>query len=174
MSRAFVQDVKATSDYCFDERFFCYCEDTDLVLRANLLGYRPAYVDQLVALHEGQASSRSKPGSFIAYHGLRNAIWMHFKLLPTSILIRNSPWLLLAHLLTVVRQTLSGRPGVMFAVYRDAFKQLSSILEERARFKLAVRVTPAVFEKAISSRFYRQGYFGVVLSEWGFKRDATN
>jgi GT2 family glycosyltransferase len=174
MSRAFVQDVKATSGYCFDERFFCYCEDTDLVLRANLLGYRPAYVDQLVALHEGQASSRSKPGRFIAYHGLRNAIWMHFKLLPTSILIRNSPWLLLAHLLTVARQTLSGRPGVMFAVYRDALKQLPSILEERARFKLAIRVTPAVFEMAISSRFYRQGYFGVVLSEWGFKRDVTN
>ena len=166
MSRAFVQDVKASSGYCFDERFFCYCEDTDLVLRANLLGYRPAYVDQLVALHEGQASSHSKPNTFVAYHGLRNALWMHWKLIPTSLLIKNSPWLLLAHLLTIARQTLSGRPGVLFALYRDAFKQLPALLKERAQFQVAARVAPSVLGKAISRRFYRQGYAGVVLSEW--------
>jgi GT2 family glycosyltransferase len=166
MTRAFVQDVQATSGYCFDERFFCYCEDTDLVLRAYLLGYRPAYVDQLVALHEGQASSRIKPSTFIAYHGLRNAIWMHWKLIPTSLLIRNSLWLLLAHLLTVARQTLSGRAGVLFAVYRDAFRQLPAMRRERARFKVAARVAPSVLGKAISRRFYRQGYAAVVLSEW--------
>jgi len=166
MTRAFVQDIKATTGYCFDARFFCYCEDTDLVLRANLLGYRPAYVDQLVALHEGQASSRNKPSTFIAYHGLRNAIWMHWKLIPTSLLIRNSLWLLLAHLLTIARQTLSGRPGVLFALYRDAFKQLPAMLKERARFQLAARVTPSVFAKAVSTRFYRAGYASVVLAEW--------
>ena len=150
MTRAFLEDVKATTGYCFDERFFCYCEDTDLVLRANLLGYRPAYVDQLVALHEGQASSRNQHNSFIAYHGLRNALWMHWKLIPTSILIRNAPWLLLAHLLTVARQTLSGRSTVLFAVYRDAFKQLPAMLKERAQFKLVTRVTPAVLAQAVS------------------------
>jgi GT2 family glycosyltransferase len=137
-----------------------------LVLRANLLGYRPAYVDQLVALHEGQASSRNKPSRFIAYHGLRNAIWMHWKLVPTSLLIKNAPWLLLAHLLTIVRQTLSGRPSVLFALYRDAFKQLPALLKERAQLKLVARVAPAVLAKVISSRFYRQGYLRVVLSEW--------
>ncbi len=166
MSRAFVQDVKDTTGYCFDARFFCYCEDTDLVLRANLLGYRPAYVDQLVALHEGQASSRVRHNSFIAYHGLRNAMWMHWKFVPTSLLIRNSPWLLLAHLLTVARQTLSGRLGVLFALYRDAFKQLPTMLRERARFQGSERVTPAVLASSISRRFYRQGYTGMVISEW--------
>ena len=166
MTRAFVQDIKATSGYCFDARFFCYCEDTDLVLRANLLGYRPAYVDQLVALHEGQASSRRKHHTFIAYHGLRNAIWMHWKLIPASLLIRNSPWLLLAHLLTIARQTLSGRPGVVLVLYRDAFRQLPAMLKERARFQVAARVAPAVLAKAVSKRFYRAGYAGVVLAEW--------
>lgn len=162
----FVKDMKATSGYCFDERFFCYCEDTDLALRANLLGYRPAYVDQLVALHEGQASSRSKPGAFIAYHGLRNLIWMHCKFVPTSLLIRKSLGLLLAHLLNVVKQTVSGRPGVLFALYRDAFKQLPAMREERARFRRAVRVAPTVLARAVSNRFYRQGYARVVLTEW--------
>jgi GT2 family glycosyltransferase len=166
MTRAFVQDVKAATGYCFDKRFFCYCEDTDLALRANLLGYRPAYVDQLVALHEGQASSRDRDNSFIAYHGLRNSIWMHWKAVPTRILLRNGCWLLLAHLLTITRQTLSGRAGVLFAVYRDAFKHLPAMLRERARIQRVARVGPAVLKKSISSRFYRKGYAGVVASGW--------
>ena len=165
MMRNFVQDIKAISGYCFDERFFCYCEDTDLALRANLLGYRPAYVDQLVALHEGQASSRIRNNSFIAYHGLRNLVWMHCKLIPISLLIRNSPWLLLAHLLNVIKQTLSGRPNVLFALYRDAFKQLPVMLQERAIFKTAMRVDRTTLDRVLGKRFYRKGYSRVVLAE---------
>jgi GT2 family glycosyltransferase len=166
MTRAFVQDVKTATGYCFDERFFCYCEDTDLALRANLLGYRPAYVDQLVALHEGQASSRAWANSFIAYHGLRNTMWMHWKLVPTRVLARSSGRLLLAHLLTIARQILSGRPGVLFAVYLDALKQLPAMLRERARIQAATRVTSAVLGKCISTRFYRKGYAGLVIAGW--------
>lgn len=165
MTRTFVEDVKTTTGYCFDGRFFCYCEDTDLALRANLLGYRPAYVDQLVALHEGQASSRVQHNNFIAYHGLRNAIWMHLKLLPTTMLIKQAFWLLLSHLLTVLRQTLSGRSGVLFALYRDAFKQLPTMLRERARFQTTVRVAPMTLAMIVSKRFYRKGYSKVVLAE---------
>jgi len=54
----------------------------------------------------------------------------------------------------------------VLALYRDAFKQLPVMLKERARFQLAARVTPSVLGKAISKRFYRQGYAGVVLAEW--------
>ena len=166
MSRTFAEDVKETTGYLFDARYFCYCEDTDLVLRANLLGYRPAYVDELVALHEGQASSRARDDRFIAYHGLRNTMWMHWKLVPTSILIMHSPWLLLAHLLTITRHALSGRPGVLLAVYRDAFKQRHALLKERARIRDVSRVTPSTLGKLISSRYYRKGYTGLVFAEW--------
>lgn len=166
MTRCFVEDMKATTGYLFDERFFCYCEDTDLALRANLLGYRPAYVDQLAALHEGQASSRTRADRFIAYHGLRNSLWMHWKLIPTSILARHSPWLLLAHLLTIARHTLSGQPGVLFAIYRDAFGQLPALLAERAKFRKTARVAPSTLRQSISSRFYRRGYASFVFSEW--------
>ena len=166
MSRTFAEDVKATTGYLFDERYFCYCEDTDLALRANLLGYRPAYVDELVALHEGQASSRARDDRFIAYHGLRNLIWTHWKFVPTSLLIKRVHWLLLAHLLAAVRQALFGRPGVLLAVYRDALKRLPAMLKERARFRHSVRVAPTVLDPTISKRFYRQGYAGLVISEW--------
>ncbi len=165
MTRSFVQDIITTTGYCFDARYFCYCEDTDLALRANLLGYRPAYVDQLVAQHEGQASSSTQGNAFIAYHGLRNLIWMHCKLVPTSLLVKNLPWLLLAHLLNMIKQTLSGRPVVLFTLYRDAFRQLRVMFEERARFKGVVRVDPATLSKRLSKRFYRKSYSTVVLAE---------
>ena len=91
---------------------------------------------------------------------------MHWKFVPTSLLIKNCLWLLLAHLLNIVKQTLSGRPGVLFALYRDAFKQLPVMLREREQFQVAARVAPAVLAKALSKRFYRKGYTGMVLSEW--------
>lgn len=166
MTRTFVEDVKTVSGYCFDERFFCYCEDTDLALRANLLGYKPAYVDQLVALHEGQASSRTQQSTFIAYHGLRNAIWMHWKLVPTSILLSNIPWLLLVHILTVLRHTLAGRLRLLISIYRDSFQQLPAMLHERAHFQRVSRIDTPTLRKAISRRFYRKGYFREVLVKW--------
>ena len=166
MTRACVQDVIATTGYFFDARFFCYCEDTDLALRANLLGYRPAYTDQLVALHEGQASSNAAPGNFITYHGLRNSIWMHYKLVPTSILVKHLPWLVLSHLLTVIRQILSGRAGVLLAIYRDALRQWPAIRQDRARLQAAARVPASALAAVISRQFYRQGYASIVLAEW--------
>jgi len=166
MTRAFVKDVKATTGYCFDERYFCYCEDTDLVLRANLLGYRPRYVDELSALHKGQASSSGQYSTFVAYHGLRNAMWMHWKLMPASLLWRFAPWLLLAHVLTIVRQILSGRVSLLWRVYRDAFRMLPAMLEERARLQLVFRADGLALRKVVSRRFYRQGYAAVVADEW--------
>ena len=39
------------------------------------------------ALHQGQASSGGAArDDFIAYHGVRNVIWMHVKLMPTALL----------------------------------------------------------------------------------------
>jgi GT2 family glycosyltransferase len=167
MTRVFLQDVKAATGYWFDERFFCYCEDTDLALRANLLGYKPAYVDELVALHEGQASSRVQHNDFIAYHGLRNLLWMQWKFLPTRVLIKNCFWFLLAHLLNAIKYAATGRTGVLFAVYRAAIEQRSTMMQERARFQGIVKGIPqAVLTNAISRRFYRKGYIRLVLSEW--------
>ncbi|MDD2923812.1 glycosyltransferase family 2 protein [Rhodoferax sp.] len=173
MTRAFVEDVKATTGYCFDARFFCYCEDTDLVLRANLLGYRPAYVDRLVALHEGQASSGSKSNDFIAYHGLRNLIWMQYKLIPTSMLMRHLPWLVLANLLNVIRQIMAGRVDVLLAVYNDALKQLPSLRKERAKFLSNTRLHTMALAQNTSRQFYRTGYARLVITQWYAKFQRT-
>lgn len=163
LTRALVERLKAVSGYCFDPRFFCYCEDTDLVLRAVLLGYRPIYLDQLLALHEGQASSGGGYNPFIAYHGLRNTLWMHIKLIPTGLLWRYGLFLLLAHGLMIARHTLSGRFSLMLRVYRDALRCLPEFLAERRQFKSTAQANSHVFSVYVTKRFYRKGYVQLVL-----------
>ncbi|MDB5945829.1 MAG: hypothetical protein JWQ33_855 [Ramlibacter sp.] len=165
IARELIAELVATCGYCFDERFFCYCEDTDLVLRANLLGYQPAYVDEVVALHEGQASSGGGHNGFIAYHGLRNAIWMHMKLMPASILAKHAGWLLLAHLGIVFRYVSAGHARLLLSVYVDAFSQRKVFADERRRFRRHVKLSSEELSRRFSPRFYRQGYFRLVVAQ---------
>jgi GT2 family glycosyltransferase len=165
LTRALVNRLKSVSGYFFDPRFFCYCEDTDMVVRAALLGYRPLYLDQLLALHEGQASSGGGYNPFIAYHGLRNTLWMHIKLMPAGMLWRYGLVLLLAHLLMVGRHILAGRFSLMWRVYRDAFGQFPEFMAERKRFHPHVQPHSGALSRYITPRFYRKGYAGSVAQE---------
>lgn len=162
-TRALLERLKAVSGYYFDPRFFCYCEDTDLVLRAILLGYRPIYLDQLLALHEGQASSGGGYNPFIAYHGLRNTLWMHIKLMPAGLLWRYGLFLLLAHGLMIARHTLSGRFSLMLRVYRDALRRLPEFLAERRQLKSHAQADSHALSAYVTKRFYRKGYLQLML-----------
>lgn len=166
LTRRCVESLLALSGYCFDPRFFCYCEDTDLVLRALLLGYQPAYLDKLLAWHEGQASSGGGYNPFIAYHGLRNTLWMHIKLMPAGLLWRNFLLLLLAHILMVGRHTMAGRFSLMWRVYRDALRGAPEFLHERRQLARQFQGSDAatsVLSHRLTRRFYRSGYLRVVL-----------
>lgn len=165
LTRVLVERLKAVSGYCFDPRFFCYCEDTDMVLRAVLLGYRPIYINQLMALHEGQASSGGGYNPFIAYHGLRNTLWMHIKLMPAGMLWRYGLVLLLAHVLMVGRHTLAGRFSLMWRVYRDAFGRVPEFLAERKRLRPHIQSHRGALPRYVTPRFYRKGYAGSVVQE---------
>ena len=173
LSRELVDALLAASGYCFDARFFCYCEDTDLVLRANLLGFEPAYVDEVIALHEGQASSGGGFNRFIAYHGIRNSIWMQVKLMPAGILARYGALLLLAHLLSIVRHTLAGHGRLLVDVYRDAWRGRQVFVQERARWvRLGLPGGPTLRQR-FANRFYRAGYWRLVLQQLTRRHRAT-
>lgn len=165
---ACARDLIATMGYFFDPHYFCYCEDTDLVLRANLLGYEPAYTDTLVALHQGQASSGGAArDDFIAYHGVRNVIWMHVKLMPTALLWRHSGWLLLAHTLWAGRKALAGNIALPYRVYRDALRRVPELWAERRRLGPVWRVPAQQIAGRMHRRFYRKGYvWGVLRQLW--------
>lgn len=165
LSRELAEELLAVSGYCFDARFFCYCEDTDLVMRANLLGYEPAYVDELVALHEGQASSGGGFNRFIAYHGIRNTVWLHMKLMPRALLLRHGLWLLLAHAMTMGRHLLAGHGSLLLSIYRDAWAQRRVFRSEHREFLAHVKLPTKVLARRFAPRFYRRGYFRLVLGQ---------
>ncbi|QIL78547.1 glycosyltransferase family 2 protein [Diaphorobacter sp. HDW4A] len=163
LKRSMLEELHQISGYYFDERFFCYCEDTDLVLRAVLLGYETAYLNEVLALHEGQGSSGGNVSAFITYHGLRNSIWMHAKLLPVSLFLRLGPLLVLAHCLSIGRHGLYGRFGLLWRTYRDGLRRLPEFLRERKRYRSADRYEVEGLRARITPRFYRARYMAHVL-----------
>lgn len=74
----------------FDERFFAYCEDTDLGFRARLAGWQCRYSPRAVVHHYFSKSS-SETSSFKAFQVERNRRWVIMKNYPWPYLIL-SPW----------------------------------------------------------------------------------
>src|SRR5688572_29050683 len=108
LSRRFLEEVERSHGYVFDPSYFCYAEDTDLCVRARLLGASVSYVDDVVAHHEGQGSTTGGYSDFILYHGIRNSIWMAAKSIPGWVFVRHLPWFVLLHGGIVLRHTLQG------------------------------------------------------------------
>jgi GT2 family glycosyltransferase len=173
MTRALADRLLSVSGYCLDGRYFCYCEDTDLVLRAVLLGYRPVYLDDTLALHEGQASTGGGYNRFIAYHGLRNTIWMHVKLVPGRLLLKYGPFLLAAHMLSVAKLVLNGELALLAAIYKDALRRLPEFLGERRRFRQVRQLPVRELDALIAKSFYRRGYLAFSLRQLWSKYAGT-
>lgn len=73
-----------------DEDFFCYMEDVDLGLRAQLYGYRCLTAPRALIYHIGSASSGGGSSEFTVFMTTRNLY---------SVLLKNMPMLLLPGML---------------------------------------------------------------------------
>jgi GT2 family glycosyltransferase len=155
----------------FDSRFFLYCEDTDLGLRARWAGWKCLYVpDAVVEHHYSHSAGGASP--LKAYYVERNRLF---------VLVRNFPagMLLAAPFATLVRYAwhawylLEGRgsaarfraeghagPKMVWYVLRahiTLFAHLPRLWRERREIRRRARVTPAIFRylmraHAISAR----------------------
>lgn len=153
-SRRFLEEVRRLHGYVFDPAYFCYAEDTDLCVRARLLGCSAGYTDQVVAYHAGQASTAGEYNDFILYHGIRNSIWMAAKSIPGWILVAHLPWVVLLHGGIVVRHTMQGRWRTVWRLYRDAVAGLPKVLAARRVVQASRRVTLREFRSHIDRQFY--------------------
>lgn len=74
----------------FDERFFLYCEDSDLGLRARWAGWKCIYAPEAIVEHRySQTAGRASP--LKAYYVERNRLFLVVKNMPGSVLLR-CPW----------------------------------------------------------------------------------
>jgi GT2 family glycosyltransferase len=157
-SRRLLEELKTLHGDVFDPVFFCYAEDTDLCIRARLLGYRASYVDTPVALHDGQASSGGGFSDFVLYHAIRNSIWTVFKSVPASIMARYFLWFLALHLGIVLRHSLRGKGRIIGRLYLDALRGLPNMWRKRRIIQNTRRIPARRFNDFITPRFYESAY----------------
>ncbi len=157
-TRRLLEALQAAHGHRFDERFFCYAEDTDLAMRARLLGFEAAYCDRPVARHRGQASSGGGFSDFVLYHGIRNSIWAAVKCVPGPLLLALAPLALALHCGIILRHSLRGKLRVVWALYRDALRGLGAIWRARRRVQATRTVGSVAFWRHVTPRFYDRDY----------------
>jgi GT2 family glycosyltransferase len=164
-SRRFLEDVRRLHGYVFDPTYFCYAEDTDLCVRARLLGASVGYTDEVVARHEGQASNAGQYNDFILYHGIRNSIWMAAKSIPFRIILAQLPWVLLLHGGIILRHLRQGRWRTVFRLYRDALAGLPAIAARRRVVQSTRRIPVKAFRAYIDPHFYETRFLKDAVRE---------
>jgi len=97
----------------FDEDFFAYYEDVDLSFRAQLAGWKVAFVPDAVVYHQISATS-SKIKGFATYHTLKNLPLLFWKNVPLGLMPKVGPRFVLAYSSFVGRTLLRGQFGPFF------------------------------------------------------------
>jgi len=144
----------------FDEAFFAYGDDTELGLRARLLGARCLLVPGAVVYHKYSATTGSY-SEFKVYQVERNRVWVALKCFPLR-------WILLSPFYTIFRMAhhlaaalrKKGAAGrfteqgsawglvrVVLRAYRDAMARLPSILAERRKIRSMQTVSSRQFSE---------------------------
>lgn len=97
----------------FDEDFFAYYEDVDLSFRAQLAGWKVAYVPKAVVYHQiGTTSSKVK--DFTTYQTLKNLPMLTWKNVPWGLMPKVWPRFELAYSAIAFRALARGQFGVFF------------------------------------------------------------
>jgi GT2 family glycosyltransferase len=158
LDRRLLEDLRDSHGELFDEAFFCYAEDTDLVMRARWLGHGVALADQALVLHHGSLSSGGADNEFVLYHGIRNSIWALAKNAPAAWLLVFSPWIILAHGGVLLRNLRKGRWRTLGRLYRDALAGLPAIWRKRRRILASRRQPAAAWWSWVEPRLYDPGF----------------
>lgn len=114
----------------FEERYFCYQEDTDLAFRLRLRGERCLLIQASVARHHGSALT-GRESDFTIYHSHRNLEWTWLRDMPTGALVRSIPHHLATVLLTVAWYASQGQGRVILRAKRDAVRGMGWALRSR-------------------------------------------
>lgn len=108
LTRAMLDDVRLPGGGFLDETYFCYGEDMELFIRAQVLGWRCLFVPILAGWHMGGASANAgprysdKPAPLLV-HALKNRYLTLLSCYPLGLLLWTLPW----HVVTEFGQVLA-------------------------------------------------------------------
>jgi GT2 family glycosyltransferase len=117
----------------YDERYFSFYEDVDLNVRAQIAGWRFAYLPQAVAWHLGNASwmaEAPRPGAWNARLVARNRIATQAKFVP----LRALPRILLVEAGALARAAAQRRLRATLRGKLEGLRLLPEVLRDRRRF----------------------------------------
>ncbi len=149
----------------FDEKFFCYAEDTDLAWRAVLLGYRAAYADNALVYHKGSLASGGPNNDFVLYHGVRNSLFVLVKCVPAHLVWPNFGWILLAHIAIPLRHALRGKIRIIGRLYRDFLSGAPAMWRKRRHLRKCNPVRDFKVGLLVNRAFYERAYIRQALLE---------
>lgn len=158
LTRRVLEDLHSSHGEWFDETFFCYAEDSDLVMRARWLGYESGYADDALVLHHGSLSSGGPDNEFVLYHGIRNSIWALVKNAPALWLLAHLPWLLVAHGGIWLRNLRKRRWRTLLRLYWHALRGLPVMLGKRRRIRRSRRMAARQWWSWIEPSLYEPDY----------------
>lgn len=142
----------------FDESYFCYYEDIDLVFRMRLMGSNCCYVDRSIVHHHGSGVT-GRDSDFSIYHGHRNLVWTYVKNMPGIYFYLYLPGHLILNLISLLHYTVQGRAGVIFKAKWHALKRLPGLLRQRKAIQSMRRVKPRVVTKYMVKGVLRPYFF---------------
>ncbi len=156
--RAMLDDIGG-----FDPRFFLYCEDTDLGLRARWAGWKCLYVPDAV-VHHHYSHSAGGASPMKAYYVERNRLFVLAKNFPARMLLA-APFATLARYLwhagyllrntgAAARFRAGGNAGPRMAWYvirahASLLANARRLWAQRRAIRARARITPAVFRHLI-------------------------
>jgi len=136
-----------------DDDFFLYDEDTDLNFRAQLAGWKCAYVPTAVAYHVANATSRRLSDLHVYYHS-RNLEFVWMKNMPLGLMLRFAHHKIIqefgSFFYLCVRH---GKWKPFFRAKRDALRMLPSMLAKRKQIQTRRRVPNHYVRSTLTSMF---------------------
>ncbi len=135
-------------DY-FDSRFFAYCEDLDLGLRARHLEFEPTLSNSAICYHLGSATT-SVMSEFAVYHTYRNLIWTLYKNLPTTTIIKLLPWLISGWGALGVNFAKKKMLKVFLRALHDAYRNLDKFKSDRNQILSTSKLNPQSIKEILT------------------------
>jgi GT2 family glycosyltransferase len=136
-----------------DEDFFLYDEDTDLNFRAQLAGWKCAYVPSAVAYHVANATARRLSDLHVYYH-TRNLEFVWIKNMPGGLMMRFAHHKIAQEMGSFCYLCLRhGKWVPFFRAKRDALRMFSVMLNKRRKIEAGRRVPNRYVRSVLTSMF---------------------